>query len=288
MSISLLVVLGAAVLTRSPQPEAPLAGPRIAERAARPTIVQRGVNGELKQPEGSLEEAAVAQLKLEGDPKAKVEAVFATRALALESFIEDNFDLMVRLVGSGSAPGKEKLALAWEALQKFKPVTEPGPLDAQVRSALPENKAREFDRLMKEFYNAAVADDKATPKPKGRIGIILEERFKSLGRELEAAYKRCERSGAVLYHYLFDSIGVTPEQEKHLRSLCATYAMGGLDDKDKKAQGVMFANVVQVLTPEQAAALGRKFKGGMKYEKAKKPKEAVKEPGAGPMQPQGR
>lgn len=247
---------------------APLAGPKIAKPAAAPrSIVSVDLDGTVRRPPGSPEEAAARLLTLDVDTRARVDAVFAERGRELESFIENNLDLILRLMTAENAPGREKLALLGEALNKTEPLRRGGPLDRRVRALLPADQARVFDRLLKEYWDAIATEDKRLAKPKGRLGAAIDEKFKSLGREAEAAYKRCERSGAILYHYLFDSIGVMPEQEKPLRALCAGYAMNGLDNKDKKAQAVMLAGLMQVLTPEQGAALARKFKGEGGYKK---------------------
>ena len=255
--------------------EAPLAGPRVEPaKAERATLVIRDIDGKVRRPETSPEEAAARLLELDGPTRARVDALFAERARALEEFIEKNLDLILRLVTAESAPGREKFALVVEAIGKTESLRKNGPLEAQVRGLLSEGERREFDRLLKEYWGAIAAEDRRQPKPKGRVGAVLDERFKSLGREAEAAYKRCEKSGAILYHYLFDSIEVTDEQEKQLRSLCASYSMNGVDNNDKKAQGVMFASLVQVLTPEQGAELAKKFKGESGTAKKKKVKPA--------------
>ncbi|HYE61567.1 MAG TPA: hypothetical protein VD997_06200 [Phycisphaerales bacterium] len=285
MSLIVTVALAAApaALAQSPAPQetrpgnpAPLSGPKVTDKTTRPTIAARDLDGKVRRPETSPEEAAAKLLSLDKDARAKVDAVFAKRARTLEKFIEENLDLMSRLITAESATGREKFALFAETLEKSKALREDGPLDQQVRAALPEKDRKHFDRLLREYWDAIAAEDKQTPrdmgKPKGRVGAVIDEKFKSLGREIEAAYRRCERSGTLLYHYLFDSIEVTPEQEKQLRKLCSSYAVGGIDNKDKKAQGVMLANLMQILTKEQGQQLAAKFKGGgaPKYEKRKK------------------
>jgi hypothetical protein len=271
MAFLVLVPVLAGVLSQVAQPtkqEAPLSGPKVVGKAERPTIAARDLDGRVRRPEGSPEEAAARLLELDAEHRAQVDVVFAQRAHILERFIEENLGLITRLTTAENAPGKEKFALVLEALDKSKGLRKEGPLDEQVRRALPEGEHRRFNKLLKEYWDAIAAEDQQQEKPKGRIGAVVDEKFKSLGRELEAAYKRCEKGGGLLYHYLFDSIEVTPEQEKPLRKLCSHYAMGGLDNKDKKAQGLMLANLMQVLTPEQGQQLAAKFKGEQpKYEK---------------------
>jgi|GEM_PF-5560246 len=271
--------------TQPTQPEAPLGGPKVIAKSAKPTIAARDLDGRVRRPEGSPEEAAAALLDLDKEPRAKLDALFARRAHTLDRFIENNLDLITRLTTAENAPGREKFSLVLETLNKSQELRADGPLDAQVRALLPDVQRKRFDKLLKEYWAAIAAEDQAQPTPKGRVGAVVDEKFKSLGRELEAAYKRCEKGGGLLYHYLFDSIAVTPEQEKHLRKLCSNYAMGGLDNKDKKTQALALANLMQLLTPEQGQQLAAKFKGPQpKYEK-KAP--ASDKPGQAPPAPAG-
>ena len=138
-----------------------------------------------------------------------------------------------------------------------------------MREALPKERTPDFNRILKEYWDAISDEDAHTPKPKGRLGAIMDEKFKSLGREVEGAYKRCERSGGLLFYYLFDGLNLTPEQARQLRPMCADYSMKGLDNTDKTQQGLLVLSAMQVLDTDQQRALSRKFKG----QPAAKPKK---------------
>src|SRR5262249_37343741 len=146
-----------------------------------------------------------------------------------------------------STDGKEKFLLAVEAFNKLEPLRQRGPLDQQLRGAMSADHAAQFDRLCRQYWNALAEDDQKLEKPKGRIGVVTEAKIKDLGREVEAAFHRAEKSGGVLYGYLFRSMKLTEDQSKKLHQLCADYSAGGLDNKDKTAQGAFFINVSQIL-----------------------------------------
>ena len=246
----------------SEQETAPLAGRTVATEALHPTLVERDFEGKLRRPEPTAIEAAVGKLGLTGEQRERVDNVLTQRARAMESFVAENLDLIMRLgTLEHSTDTRDKVLTAVEAFQKLAPLRKEGPLDAQVRSALSAEKAAEFDRLLREYWNALAEEDRHESKPKGRVGIIADAKLKDLGKELEAAFHRSERSGGVLYGYLFKGMSLSDEQGKRLRELCAVYSASGLDDKDKGTQGTFFLAVMQQLEPEQQKVFVKRLRG---------------------------
>jgi hypothetical protein len=245
-----------------PADEAPLAGHPVEATHEKATVVARDFQGNLRIPEPTLVEAAVKALKLEGEERDKVDAILTERAKTLDKFVEDNLDLIIRFGNAEhSTDGKEKFLLAVEAFNKLEPLRQRGPLDAQLRAAMSPANSAQFNRLLREYWNALADDDNKLLKPKGRIGIITDAKLKDLGREIESAFHRAEKSGGVLYGYLFRSMKLTDDQSKKLHDLCATYSMGGLDNKEKAAQAAFFISVTQVLEPEQRKEFGKRISG---------------------------
>lgn len=240
----------------------PLAGRRVETALEKVTLVERDFQGKLRPPEPTALEAAVAKLKLAGDERERVDKVLLDRSRLLETFVEGNLDLLTRFNGfENSANGREKFFLVIEAYEKLAPLREHGPLDAQLRGAMSPDNAARFDRLLREYWNALVQEDHKEPKPKGRIGVVAGAKVKDLGKEIEAAYHRSERSGGVLFGYLFKSMKLTDDQSKRLHELCANYSMGGLDNKDKTTQTAFFVAATQVLEPDQRKVFVKRLKG---------------------------
>jgi hypothetical protein len=262
-SIIVGLILAQSQPETKPAPPAPLAGHKVEQpQAPRPTIVERDFGGNIRRPEPTAVEAALAKLTLDDASRAKVDHILADRARILEAFVEKNLDLLTRFgAAENSSDGRDKFFLAVEAFQKLEPLRANGPLDQQVRDALPPDQAKEYNRLLREYWNALAEEDSHTPKPKGRVGIIIDEKLKDLGREIEAAFHRAERSGAVLYGYLFTGMTLSPEQSKRLHELCASYSAMGVDTADKKLQGTFFLAVTQVLEPDQRKAFVKRIKG---------------------------
>jgi hypothetical protein len=250
-------------VTSEPQrpDEAPLAGHPVQPQPARITILERDFQGKVRRADPTPTHAAVAALKLDTDTREKVDKILADRSRILEHFVEENLDLLTKLGGFEQAPPRDKFLLAAELFQKLEPLRTSGPFDKQVRDCLTPDQARAFDNLLKEYWDAIVEEAKHAPKPKGRLGIIIEERLKDLGREVEAAYHRCEKSGAVLYGYLFKSMTLTNDQSKRLHELCANYSATGLDNKDKATQTTFFLSVTAILDADQRKLFVQRLQG---------------------------
>lgn len=266
LAACLTLVLSAPVLAQQPAPNAaspdPLAGRPVEVSAQKRTLVERDFQGELRHPEPTAIEAAIALLDLRGEEKDRVDEVFTRRALILDRFVENNLDLLTRFGNAEhSTDGKEKFLLAVEAFGKLAPLRREGPLDQQVREALSPANASKFDALLRGYWNALAADDAKLKKPKGRLGVIADSKLKDLGKEIESAFHRAEKSGGVLYGYLFKSMKLTEDQSRRLHDLCATYSVGGLDNKDKASQAAFFLAVTQVLDKDQRRDFVKRLQG---------------------------
>src|ERR1051325_9562478 len=159
--------------------EAPLAGRPVSTEPDKSTLVSRDFQGVIRLPEPTIVEAAVKALKLEGDEKDKVDAVLRARAIVLDQFVEQNLGLLTRFGNAEhSTDGKEKFLLAVEAFSKLEPLREKGPLDKQVKAAMSDSHGKEFDGLLRAYWDALAADDAKLPKPKGRIGVVMDAKLK--------------------------------------------------------------------------------------------------------------
>lgn len=263
MTVLVLALLtGLAPTQPQPSDAAPLAGHTVESTPAKPTLVDRDFMGELRHPDPTAVEAAVKLLTLTPEETQRVDKILADRALALDRFVEQHLDLIIRFGNAeSSTDGKQKFLLAVEAFQTLAPLRERGPLDQQLKDAMSPGNAKAFDRLLREYWNALADDDKKLPKPKGRLGVIADAKLKDLGKEIESAFHRAEKGGGILYGYLFQGMTLGDDQRKRLHELCATYSQGGLDNKDKQEQGTFFLAVVQILDQDQRKVFVKRLQG---------------------------
>src|SRR5262245_23289957 len=154
------------------QDESPvLAGPKVAAPRApdRPSLLERGVDGLVKPADPTAEQAAAALLTLDDSTKEAVDAAFGRRAKALDDFVLGNLDLLVKFgAAEGGGNKKDQLLLAYEVYRKLEHLWKDGPLEKQVKALLPEGQAAEYDRLLREYWKAYVADRRKIVKPDGQ------------------------------------------------------------------------------------------------------------------------
>ena len=83
---------------------------------------------------------------------------------------------------------------------------------------------------------------------------MIEERFASLGREIERSFERQLRSGDVLFAYLTEGITLRPDQEARIRQAVADVVERHDVEASKPAQALLGASILAYLDPEQGAA----------------------------------
>ncbi|MCE7973109.1 MAG: hypothetical protein DYG92_02105 [Leptolyngbya sp. PLA1] len=247
-----------------PADSPPLGGPKVREEPARPTIITRNFDGSVKPPEGTAEEAVLDLLGLgsmgaspeDHEAAERVRVILAKRGKVLEDFVFDNVALLTKLDTAGNTGDKaDQLALLAEAFRKLAPLREGGPLSSQIRAALPRGKAEQFDAILREYWEAVIADRMSRAKPEGgfpsRLEAIAAARLESLGREIERSFYRLLMSGEFIYRVATRGLTLTPEQSRRLRAVIEEHyrVTGGNDDE--AANRRLFAKSIAVLDDDQ-------------------------------------
>jgi hypothetical protein len=118
-----LLALSGTALAKPPAPPSPpaapaarepsLGGPKVAEEATKPTLIQRELDGSIKRLDTSPPEAAVRLLKLDDPTRAKVNAILTEQSAAWDALIRTNLKDVARIaqefadLRSGQASSKE-------------------------------------------------------------------------------------------------------------------------------------------------------------------------------------
>ena len=262
---TIIIIVASAGAAPSPprvaEPERPpLAGPAVAEPAAsNPPLVAYDFAGKLRRTEVPPEVAAAALLELDASARSAIEGALAQRAAILDAFVRENLDLLTK-VGTASATGDklDLLGLGQQAYTELQPLREQGSLQAIIRAALPADAAARFDALLDEYWRAVVREGRSTlgenGKPRSGFEVVIEERFASLGREIERSFERQLRSGDVLFAYLTEGITLRPDQEARIRQAVADVVERHDVEASKPAQALLGASILAYLDPEQGAA----------------------------------
>ncbi|MFZ2875619.1 MAG: hypothetical protein WAZ94_14185 [Phycisphaerales bacterium] len=264
-----LVTPPMALSAPAPQPAdpSPLGGPKVREQPSRPTIIVRNFDGSVKPPEGTAEEAVLELLGVGGagamgaSPEEqqageRVRVILATRGKVLEDFVFENVALLTKLDTAGNTGNKaDQLRLLAEAFRQLAPLREGGPLSSQIKAALPEAKGVEFELILREYWEAVIADRMSRAKPEGgfpsRLEAIAGARLESLGKEIERSFYRLLLSGEFIYRVATRGLTLTPEQSRRLRAVIEEHyrVTGGNDDE--AANKRLFAKSIAVLDDDQ-------------------------------------
>ncbi|CAG0963492.1 hypothetical protein PHYC_00856 [Phycisphaerales bacterium] len=254
-------------------PDPPLAGPTAAPAAATSTLVEVSFNGEVKPTEVPPEEAALQLLRLDAPDATEVQrqahaaaqGILAARAKFIDDFVVDNIPLLTMFGNAENTGDKfDQLMLAIEAMRKFRPLHEKGPLQQRIAGVLPEPDRERFDTLLGEYRAALVADrhrrPKADGKRPGRIEIVLTSKLESFGREVERSFQRVLYSGDLVYRYATRGLKLTREQQRRLRELTSEHAAKG-ENATEADNRRLFGRAILLLDEEQRPRFIKNLKG---------------------------
>ena len=241
-----------------------LSGPRVPETPAAPGLVTRDFNGQVRRPETTPEEAALALLDLDAPARAAVRAIIEKRDAIIDRFVGENLDLLTKFGAAAGANDKlDQLGLGLEAFQKLAPLREGGSLWEQIAAALPQAPAEKFNALMKDYWDAIAEEGKRTPnekgKPRGRFEIVAAERIAILGREIESSFNRLLYSGGLIVSYFAKDLDLTDTQKARVRQMTLDFARRtNLKPTEKDQQGLV-VELLSILTEEQRVKVTKKL-----------------------------
>jgi hypothetical protein len=255
----------------SPSPGAPvaqgLAGPSVGRASGegeQPTIVRRLFGGEVERHDELPEVVALRALKLSPEEERATQEILVERSRVLDQFVLEQLDQLIELSTSMAAGDRRGAAKAGLSLiGALEGLHREGSLPRRLRAVLSaENRAR-FQRLLDEYWNALVEERLgAGDSTQGRVGVLLDERLKSFGREVERAFRRQLASGGLITRYLADALHLTQEQACRVRELADEF-MRQTGGEPTEAQRVSYLlRLNQVLDSEQRKALGRLLRFG--------------------------
>ncbi|MGH7132426.1 MAG: hypothetical protein ACREJO_10825 [Phycisphaerales bacterium] len=239
---------------------APLGGPKLTSPSTTDTgLVRRSFEGKVERLDQPPELAALAKLTLDKPTREKLDAIVFKRARVIDDFVADNLPMLNDFQAASANQNKAAIfKLLGDASKKLDALWKDGPLEQQCRALLPMDQQAKFDKLVGHYWDAVVAEHKADPtdvddkgKPKNRLGIMIEERLKSFGKEIELSFYRVAESGELIYRYLFKDVDLTGDQPAQVRTILADFSR---ETKlaPTKAQGEkLFRDLSKVLDADQ-------------------------------------
>lgn len=239
-----------------------LSGPQVTEAKRADSIVEYDFDGAVRRPESTPEETAAAKLGLEGEVKESVRKVFERRMTIIDDFVSGNIDLLTKL-GNAAGNKKDQAVLLLEAAQKLSPLREGGTLWDQVAATLPRDKAARFDTMLKEYWDAIVAEGKRTKndegKLKNRFEVVAGERLAVLGREIQQSFERQLKAGTLFIKAITSDLALSQAQKDRIRDITLAYgARTGMDPTEKQRE-LLIVEILSVLDEKQREAVAKKF-----------------------------
>lgn len=260
-----LVVGGAAGPVAARQPDA-LRGPKVNDKPAKKTLVERDFKGKLKRTELPPEEAALALLGLDAEARAKTDAVLAARNVVLDRVVVDNIDLVVRLHNARqSGDRRDQITVMSEFMKKLQPVNARGKLADEVRGTLSKEKAAEYDAILKEYRAAAI--EEATAEARGRNEFVnartleTRENLASLGLEIKRSYERQISSKGAEFERIVSQLGLRSEQETKIRNMVTDFTQESKGKATPEQKRSLFFRIMAQLDPDQQQRLVSLYMG---------------------------
>lgn len=233
------------------------------------TLVETTFDGNVVRLPTSPEAAACAKLALSDEHRAACDAIFVRRARVLDEFVTNHLDILVKLnTASGSGDKRDALAQLLQAASALRGLNSDGSLQGQIRRALPREQRPSFDAMVNGYWDAIhqerlqAAARAGEPAP-ARLAILVEERLKNTGKEIENAFKRQLASGGILQAYISRDLNLSPEQELKVRELTESFSREAGESPTEAQKASYGLRLLSMLNSEQRQKLIKRLRNGM-------------------------
>ncbi|MGH7133602.1 MAG: hypothetical protein ACREJO_16855 [Phycisphaerales bacterium] len=286
LAVAGVLVAGAASMAQSapttdkpaaPAPTAPdsaakpdlLGGPRVVDKPAKTSLVERDGGGKLVRLEVRPEQAALDLLGLTRAEREPADKVLAERMVKVSQLLKDNQALFAKIqtARQGGAKPQEIAPL----MREFRPIALPlieKPLGEQVAATLPEAKRADFQRLVTEYVQAAMAEEAANRAAAGGDGAMPGARpsgappvpqqrveMNLLLREMGGVLRTIVKERREQTEELVRAIDATPGQQAQIQAITRDTKYGEGFERTPQQMGDIKRRIDAVLTPEQRQKL---------------------------------
>lgn len=242
---------------KEPENPTPLAGPRIDEKTAGPTLVRYDMSNRLRRlTDASPEEAALELLRLSEEEKGEVAHVLTERAGAVDEVVGSNLPLLLEATLARDANDRKALREHLAKLyEKFATVRERGALKDEIAYVLTDEHAAAFRTLVDDYWKAVVRDELKgrTGEMEGEKGraIVVREALMAFGTEIRRSYERQVAQKTAQLEELIARVEATPEQGEKIRQITSAAFQAAAGKPTLQQKRETFAKVMKVLTREQ-------------------------------------
>lgn len=239
-----------------------LAGPSVAAKTERPTLIEVDVMGRIRELESTPEEAALAMMTLEPEVADEVQGILAARAAVLDRIVMENLELAIQFEAARQAEDRgRQLVLLLEIGRRLEPYRARGPLLAELKGVLPPDDAALLEEMVGEYRRAMVreavrkareAGERLTPRQAGVRQGLMET-----GAELRRSFERQIAASTREFEELLAHLDLRPQQEAAVRRIVLDYAQRTLGKATQEDVRTLLADVARELDPSQRVKLVR-------------------------------
>lgn len=268
MTPTLAAVL-TALLAASPQPEpapepAPLlTGPTVEAQATAPTLIRLNYEGRVTRYDDTQPEVAALDLiDLPDDARARIDARLEDRAALLDQAVLDHYQTLLALYSAfGAGNQAEVIRLYLDFASHLQPLFEGGGLGRQLAREMPGASAREYARLLRDYYSAIAQDTLDHPEdaqgepPANAVEAIRNHKIQLLMEEVGRSFNRIIQQKTQEFEEVLDALDLTHEREGEIRSMVEVMAQEfGLNPSEAQKRE-LFMRIMQELTPQERQKL---------------------------------
>lgn len=279
LGIQLVIASGgvseAVVATTADEP-ALLAGPRVEERAAKPTLVRFGADGRLLALDDREEIAAIGLLGLSDEERAPLDQLVRLRLADVMAGGLKRIPLVLELQDATANGEEAKIDDVLMRYARNRPIWgNKVALVQVVEEALPERVRAEYRSLVAEYQDAWIAM-KARESMKDRAELLAElEREKRIADIRRPTEARLEQA-RVRFDAISKRLDLTTDQEGKLRTLVQEYATNTNYRPTGRDGLKLLRDIFSVLTWEQQAEMARYLREQRAGERFRPLKDAPK------------
>lgn len=243
----------------SPPGEDPvLKGPAVPDNVAR-TLIVRDARGNFRRVEGRPEEAAIVVLGLEGKTREKAVKICNDRANAIGMLLAEHVDLVKEATDAQIAGKTADVAKTYARLREFyEPAPVRDPLAKGMSELLKPTQRAELDRLLNEYWAAAVDWELRNAKEKGpEARAKAEERlvFQIFQDEVRLAYERVLKPYRDRLEGVYAALEPTPEQRAQIRDVVLDLIREGKLKPTPEQRRAAMTRIYATLDEERKAKL---------------------------------
>lgn len=250
----------------TPAADDALRGPRLKAEDTAPTLVAHDFMGHLKKLDTPPEVAALRLLDLDESERKKTGDILTARAAILDRVVIENIDLLVQLHNASESGDKaEKVRLLRIYSEKLESLRERGPLDRELASALPKDKAARLKSLVGDYRAALAQDISEEAKKAGETlrptQVTNRIYFQELGAEIKQSYERQIATRSADLERVLGKLNLSPELEGKIRKQIAEYAQETKLNATPAQKRKFLLAILAQLNPEQQKILLEETRG---------------------------